>query len=131
MPSNTDVINGAYEAFGRGDVAAVFAAFAPDLEWTTPESMKAHGIGGTRKGHAEIGAFFGQLQAVFAELRLEPQEFVESGDRLVVLGTHHMRAPGGTTGTIRFVHSWTVVDGKAIRFEEFYDTAEVNRLLAS
>lgn len=57
-------------------------------------------------------------------------EYVESGDRVVAFGSHHARSASGEPFTVRFAHSWTLVDGLATRFEEFFDTVEMTRLMA-
>nr|MDT0667079.1 nuclear transport factor 2 family protein [Micromonospora sp. DSM 115978] len=93
--------------------------------------MNDFGIGGVHKGHEEVATFFGRLPIVFGELRVEPQEFVEQGDHVVVLGTHHVRTPSGVAADYRFAHAWTMSDGLATRFEEFVDTAVIHRLLSN
>jgi hypothetical protein len=129
--TNTEILRRGYEAFNRGDMSEVFRMFAPDVEWTTPEGMNDFGIGGVHKGHEEVATFFGRLPGVFGDLRVEPQRFVEQGDHVVVLGTHHVRTPSGVAADYRFAHAWTMSGGLATRFEEFVDTAVVHRLLAN
>jgi hypothetical protein len=36
---NVELVRGVYEAFGRGDVDAVFSAMEPDIEWDESEGM--------------------------------------------------------------------------------------------
>ena len=125
--SNTEILRRGYEAFERGDMSEVFRMFAPDVEWTTPEGMSEFGIGGVHKGHEEVATFFGRLPGVFGELRVEPRQFVEQDDHVVVLGTHHVRTLAGAAADYRFAHAWTMSDGLATRFEEFVDMAAVRR----
>jgi ketosteroid isomerase-like protein len=35
--ANVSVVHGIYDAFGRGDVDAVFGAMTPDIEWDEAE----------------------------------------------------------------------------------------------
>jgi uncharacterized protein len=129
--TNIDLIRNAYAAFHRRDIDMVLDAFAPDIEWTHPDGMNEWELGGTKRGHAEVRAFMRRVPGVFAAMVPTPREFVESGDRVVVFGTHHMRSHAGAEGTVRFVHSWTLAGGKAIRFEDYFDTVLVARLLGS
>lgn len=132
MPTNSEIISASYAAFRRGDVDAALTAFAPDIEWTHPDGMSDYGLGGTKKGHDEVRAFMARARTVFSEVRPEPREYVESGDRVMVIGVHHMRgARSGVAGTVRFVHTWRMAGGKAIQFEDHHDTAEVRRLVES
>jgi uncharacterized protein len=131
MTTNTDVIRGGYEAFARRDVADVLGRFAPDIEWLAPVGSP-NGIGGTYKGHEELAGFFGKLAEVYgADLGVEIEEYLEAGDRVVAVGRIQVRSASGRPVSARVVHSWTLAGGKATRFEEFFDTAELVRQLAS
>ncbi|MEU2789888.1 methyltransferase [Streptomyces sp. NPDC007100] len=130
MPTSTDLIRSAYAAFHRRDLDGVLAFFALDILWTHPDGMDAYGLGGTKKGHREVREFMARVPGVFSEMRPEPEEFVGSGDRIAVFGTHHMRgARSGVSGTVKFVHSWRIADGKATHFEDHFDSAQVRNLL--
>lgn len=130
MSTNSDIIRASYAAFRVGDVDAALACFAADIEWTHPDGMNDYGLGGTKKGIPEVRAFMARARTVFGELRPEPHEFLESGDRVVVLGTHYMRgADSGIAGTVPFVHSWRLADGKATHFDDYHDTALVRRIV--
>ena len=41
---SVEVVKGIYEAFGRGDVPAVLAATADDIEWYQAEGMPYGGL---------------------------------------------------------------------------------------
>ncbi|WP_239312331.1 MULTISPECIES: methyltransferase [unclassified Frankia] len=130
MRSNSDIIRASYEAFHRRDHKAALAAFAPDIEWTHPDGMVDYGLGGTKKGYEEILAFMARARTVFSELRPDPQEFIEQGDRVVVFGVHYMcGARSGMSGTVPFVHSWRLARGLATHFTDIHDTALVRRIV--
>jgi ketosteroid isomerase-like protein len=129
MPTNADLIRASYDAFRRGDLDAALALFHPEIAWTHPDGMSDYGLGGTKHGHAELRAFMKHARTLFQEIRPMPREFLESGNRVVVLGTHSMRsARTGRACTVDFVHSWVLEDGKATHFTDFHDTAPVRRL---
>ena len=59
---NVELIRGVYDAFARGDISAVLAAFMPETEWTEAEGFP---YAGTYKGPDAI------LQGVFMRLGTE------------------------------------------------------------
>ncbi|MGH3751134.1 MAG: methyltransferase [Pseudonocardiaceae bacterium] len=132
MPTNTEIIHESYAAFARGDIDAAMELFSPTIEWTHPQGMNDYGLGGIKKGHKQVRDFMTRARRIFSELRPAPQEFVESGDRVMVTGTHHMRvAHSGQACTVPFVHSWRLADGKATNFEDYHDTAGIRTLLGT
>jgi ketosteroid isomerase-like protein len=121
MPDNVQTLRNAYDAFARGDVATVMAAFDESIEWTVPDVLP---FGGTYHGPEAVGGFFASLPAHWEDLRVEPQEFIGDGDRVAVL----IRLSGrGAAGRLDgdSVHIWQMRDGKAVSFREYPDTARV------
>jgi ketosteroid isomerase-like protein len=130
MPTNGEIIRASYTAFAGGDVDGALSAFAPDIEWTHPGGVNDCGPARTRKGHDEVREFMTRTRAVFSSLRPELREFVESGDRVVVFGVHHVEgAHSGVAGSVPFVHSWRLADGKATHFDGRHDTSDVRRIV--
>jgi ketosteroid isomerase-like protein len=126
--SNTETVAGVYEAFARGDVEAVMAAMDPEVAWVTPPTLpwsrgRYHG----RDGLAE---YFDGFLTALADARVEPEEFLDAGERIVVLG--HERARGAESGrrfAARFAHVWTVIDGRVARMEGVVDTATIRQAI--
>ncbi|MGH3751141.1 MAG: nuclear transport factor 2 family protein [Pseudonocardiaceae bacterium] len=130
MRTYSAIIQASYAAFARGDIDAALELFSPDIEWTHPDGMNDYGLGGTEKGLDQVRDFMKRARGVFSEFRSTHEEFVESGDRVMVIGVHHMRvAHSGQVCKVRFVHSWRLADGKATHFEDYHDTAAVRALL--
>ena len=122
---NVPVLRDAYDAFARQDVAAVMAAFDEGIEWRVPESLP---FGGTYRGHGGVGEFFGTLPSHLSDLSVEPKEFIDGGDTIVVL----VRVAGtGAAGPLdqTHVHLWRMRGGKAASFTEFGDTARTLAVL--
>ncbi len=120
---DVDTIKGAYEAFARQDIPNVLAAFDESIEWHTPESLP---YGGRFRGHEEVGGFFARLPEHFDELNVEPAEFLDAGDHVVVVGQHRARGKDGEEFTAPWAMVWTMRDGKAVAFREHTDTAVIN-----
>jgi ketosteroid isomerase-like protein len=123
---NTGILRAAYAAFATGDMDTVFAAFDDAITWNTPDSVA---FGGVYHGHQGVGEFFSHLGENYSELRVEPDTYVEDGDRLVVFGHLRGRSVAGNAFDVPFTHAWTMRDGKATTFNEYYDTAKMNAAL--
>ncbi|KVP02668.1 DUF4440 domain-containing protein [Burkholderia ubonensis] len=130
MSINMQTVRESYEAFHRRDLPGVLAALAPDVRWTHPDGMSPYGLGGTKRGHDEVIAFIRHVPTHIAEMRIAPNEFIESGERIVVLGTRRVTAANGRSATLKFVHVWRFENGRAITFEDHFDTAEMIKLIA-
>jgi len=126
--SNGDIVRGLYEAFGRGDVPGVLGALDESIEWTEAEGFP---YGGTFHGHQ------GVLENVFMKLGTEwenwtavPSKIVEDGDEVVALGTYTGKfLATGKSISVPYAHAWTLRGGKAVRFQQYTDTAVVAKAL--
>jgi ketosteroid isomerase-like protein len=112
----------ANEAFNRHDFEAAFASFDPDLEWETiagaPGPERTQGRPGTIAG-------FRELIADFPDWRVEPQEFIEAAEAILVRNI--ATATGGKSGVPvcqPFTQVWSFRNGRPIRVREFLDHAE-------
>jgi ketosteroid isomerase-like protein len=130
--SPVDLVRRSYEAFARGDLAAVMAEMDDEIVWEQAQGLPH---GGTYHGLDAVRAnVFEPLDRDWwAEFSAVPDEVLEA-DRgtVVVLGRY--RGVAQRTGNpldVPFVHVWTVRDGRAVRFRQFLDTAGWNAALAS
>jgi ketosteroid isomerase-like protein/predicted ester cyclase len=123
---NVDIIRGGYAAFAAGDIPAVLALFDDDMVWSTLESVR---FGGVYHGPAGAGEFFTKLPQNYAELRVEPERYIDAGDTVVATGRHRGRTVTGNGFDVPWMHVWTLRDGKATSFTEVFDTAPVARAL--
>jgi ketosteroid isomerase-like protein len=85
MAGNVDVLRGAYQAFGRGDMQAVTETWEADIEFVGPNSTRMPGAG-THRGKEAVELLFSGMRERWEGLALSPDEFVEQGDTVVVLG---------------------------------------------
>jgi ketosteroid isomerase-like protein len=119
--ANIEIAKNCYEAFGRGDIPALLAALAEDVEWITPgEGIPTEG---TRRSRAEVGAFFEAVGNTWSFTSFEPREYIASGDTLVVMGRYggFAKATGKPVAS-DWVMVWKIRDGKVAYFREFTDT---------
>ena len=114
---NAELLRGAYEAFGRGDIPAVIALLDENIVWNAPKVLPHYMPVG---GRDDIAAFFGNLVSTWDGFNLEVDDLVASGNRVCAIG----RAGGlldGAQVSYGFVHAWTVEDGVVTRFDEYVD----------
>ena len=112
-----------YEAFDRGDADAFVGLLAHDIEWRVPEVLP---WGGARHGHDGVRTCLDLLREHVAGGWGTPEEFLDVGGRVVVLGRFAgtARATGREFET-QSVDIWAISDGVPTRLMHFVDTAVV------
>jgi uncharacterized protein len=120
---NVDTVQSYLRAFAEGNLDAVFAVSDPACELQVSDAY--FDAPRTYRGHQGMRELFAAQAEVFDPFRLEPEEFLDAGDRVLVIA----RAGGlarrsGVEVMGRFGHLWTVRDGKIVHFKEFKDPAE-------
>jgi ketosteroid isomerase-like protein len=115
--ADIETLRANYEAMSRGDWDAAFRLWHPYVELETGDRIMRPGI---YRGPDEIKGFFEDLLEPFAEVSVEPEEFFDRGDRIVVYLLVRSR-PKGSTATLvnRIGHLVTMRDGKAARIQIF------------
>ena len=116
--SLTQLARRGYDFFNRTGESD-FNLLDPEIEWTegadVPEPQIYHGHDGVRR---QQEAFW----AAWDSFRMEPEDFIEVGDKLVVIVRVEGRGKAsGVEVEARMAHLWTIRDQKAIRFEIFGD----------
>jgi len=125
--SNVDSARSAYDAFGRGDLEALKENFAEDAVWVTSDELP---LGGETRGRDAILANFAQIPNYWSSFSVEPEDFIDCGNYVVVRGTQRA---GNDKGSFEapFLHLLEYGDdGKAVRGEFFTDSAKAAKLLA-
>ena len=124
--SNIDTARAAYEAFGKGDLDALREDFAEDAVWVTSDELP---LGGTVEGRDAILGNFAQIPNYWSSFSVDPEEFIDAGEYVVVRGTQRAANDKGSFEA-PFVHVLKYgADGKTVRGEFFTDSAKAARLL--
>ena len=119
---DVSTMRGAYEAFNRGDIPAVLAAFDPEIDWHEPGGGEAPS--GTFHGPEAVAQdVFASVSEHFQEFRAERHQFIDAGDHVVVVGRFRGRAKGGRRLDAPYAHVWAMRDGKAVRFHNHVEAA--------
>jgi ketosteroid isomerase-like protein len=107
---NVDKLEWFYEAFNAQDVEPLLAFVDPEFVYRTRDEFPGGGSYDLKGALDRISA----LRELFDELRWEPQEFIDVGERTVVVVRQiaHGRASGVMLdGSI--VHVWLLQGGRA------------------
>jgi ketosteroid isomerase-like protein len=110
-------LRGVYQAFNEGGVEAVFERLAPEFQIRDRESSPDRE---TRYGKEGIKQLFDSYMEAFDALRLEPEEFIEVGDQIVVSLTQRIRGKGsGAEVEAKVAHVWTLRNGEVVGLRIF------------
>jgi ketosteroid isomerase-like protein len=109
------------KAWNDGDFRTAFGALPEDVEWNPapsyPEVRKLH-------GPDEIVAYFEELRKSFPDVRTELREFIQVGERTVIVGFQGI-GTGGSSGAGTTIDIWQVwemrEDFVPFRISEFFD----------
>jgi ketosteroid isomerase-like protein len=123
--ANIALVQSLYAAFGRGDIATIVSAAAPDVVWHVHGRPKDYPALGVHKGPQGVKKFFEIVADTQDVSSFTPREFYPSGDKVFVRGHYAwtMRKTGKSV-SMEWLHMFTVRDGKLAAFDEFTDTAQ-------
>jgi ketosteroid isomerase-like protein len=112
---NVDKTRDFIAAYNRRDFDAAVQSFDPEVDWVLP----AHQRSDSCKGPGEVRRFWEGLDETFEELRLDPQEFVDAGDRVAVRLRYYGRGKesGIEIETEMYHQVTTFRDGTMVRIE--------------
>ena len=124
--TNTEIVKGMYEAFGRGDIEGILNKLTDDAVWLSSPESKTIPTGGTFRGRAGVANFFQKVADSIEFDAFMPEKYVEQGDIVVALGTYSGRSKPLNK---KFSSPWAMVFtfrcGKLAKFEEHLDTEAV------
>ena len=125
---NVKVVQDAYAAFGRGDVQGILDRLDDSIVWHGVYGTGSHvPTSGERRGKTAVAEFFTQVGAHVNFSRFEPREFVATGDKVVTLGHYTAKTSAGKNFESDFAMVFTMRGGKVVRFQEFTDSAAIDR----
>ena len=120
---NVAKVKEAYEAFKKGNIQAVLATMAEDIDWFTPGPNELIPFVGHYKGRSAVAKFFESLAASEEVLAFEPHDFVSEGDSVVACLRYRARVrKTGKEYEDEGVHIFHFRDGKIAKFREYLNT---------
>jgi ketosteroid isomerase-like protein len=112
-----------FDAFDRGDYDDLVADVAHDVRFDAPDVLP---WGGTRHGHDGLRTMLETLREHVDGGWGDPDDILDAGDRLVVLG--RLRGTARATGAgfeTPFAQIWALADGVPVGIEVYLDSAAI------
>jgi ketosteroid isomerase-like protein len=120
---NVEIVRRLSEFLERRDWDGMTDLFDPNVE--------LHGtVGGLEEGkilrglNQITGAFDTELDDAWDEHRIEPQEFIDAGDRVVVLHREYQRSKSGVELVVETASIFDVQDGRVVRIQGYMNPTE-------
>ena len=85
MGRNADIVRDVFSAFTRRDTEALLALCDPEIVFTPPTGRLA-GRDEPYRGYDGMRTYLADVARVWQELRSEPDEYIELGDRVLCTG---------------------------------------------
>lgn len=123
---NVRIVKHMYASFHEGNIDAVLATFADDIDWLQSGPKDIFAFSGPFHGITGMHAYFKALKE-----SLDIQEFVEveffgHDDRVVVFGTEKgVVKPTGGEYYYEWTHVFFMSGGKITKYRDYFDTAAV------
>lgn len=119
---NVEAFKRGVDAYNRRDVEALLEELHPKVEWRPLLPVLLGGEAVVYRGHEEARQGIRELEEAFAELRAEPLEFRDLGERVVAIGHLHGRGKeSGVETESPIVWLADFANGKIVRIREYLD----------
>jgi ketosteroid isomerase-like protein len=114
-----------YEAYGRGDVEAVLAEVADDVDWAAEAASTSVPWYGSYRGKAEVPRFFKEIGSSIEVTEFTPLSFTSNEtDVIVALWWAYTVNATGKRAAMHMQHWWRFGDGKIVFFRGSEDTEQ-------
>jgi ketosteroid isomerase-like protein len=112
---NLEIVRSIYRLWSREESARHL--IHPDIEYVNPPYAVESGV---RRGRTSLG----RIRQVYPDFHVEPEQFIDAGEDVVVIGVARGTSASGVEAQWRQGYVWTIRDGQAIRFRWFNQPAE-------
>ena len=122
---NVEIVRAAIDAWSRGDWDTALRNAAPDLEY---DLSRAPGPFRGVYRRDQVPQAWADLTEGLTSPRIEPHDFIEAGEHVVVPWTFHARGRDGIEVQARTTWSFTIRDGAVERiclYQEQQEALEV------
>ncbi len=127
---NIKTIAQVYDAFGRGDVAAILDAVTDDVDWASEAASDAAPWWGVRHGKEAVAAFFTEFGSTMDVDEFTPVSFAANEtDVLTVVRLRVRSRATGKSAAMDLHHIFTFRDGKIACYRGTEDTAQTEAVL--
>ena len=111
-----EIVQGLYEAFGRGDIDHILAQLTDDVDWASCPGSDAAPWHGVQRGPAEVPAFFKALAGTLQITEFTPLSFASNETDVMVVTHWAATAPATGKSAEMDIHHWWRFRGDKIYF---------------
>ena len=130
--ANIKTIMSVYEAFGRGDVAAILDTVASDVDWAAEADPAVAPWHGVRHGRAAVAAFFADFGSTMEVEEFTPVSIAANDTDVLSVVRFRVRSRAtGKTAAMDLHHWFTFRDSKIAHYRGTEDTAQTQAVLQS
>jgi len=127
---NIKTIAQVYDAFGRGDVAAILDAVTDDVDWASEAALNAAPWWGVRHGKEAVAAFFTEFGSTMEVDEFTPVSFAANETDVLTVVRFWVRSRAtGKSAAMDLHHIFTFRDGKIAYYRGTEDTAQTEAVL--
>lgn len=131
--SNVETVKRVYALAERAwrsevDAAVLAQVYDPDI---VIEERPDFPDSDTYQGYAGLTRWWTAFRDVYEDVRLEPQEFIPHGNRVVVRVRHVLRSKGGVALEQEVAHVFTVRDERIVHMTGYTDVEEALRIVGA
>ena len=129
MTDHRKTVQSMYEAFQRGDIAAILAKMSPDVVWDGWPDNRAQQAGvpwlQCRKGREGVAGFFKELGSMKFH-SFQVRNLLAGGNQVAAeVAVEIELIPSGAVYRDEEIHLWTFdSSGEVVRFRHYIDTAK-------
>jgi ketosteroid isomerase-like protein len=116
---NVELVDRAIDALGRGDWDGVLEHAAPEFQFDLSRAT-----GPWRGVHGRDGSVWTGFFEDWESARVEPGEFIQAGEHVVVPLTFHGVGRDGIEVHARVIWTWTIRDGAIVRICMYHNRKE-------
>jgi ketosteroid isomerase-like protein len=119
---NVEIVRRGYDALNHGDIEGMIKTADPQVRWDVSQRVFNPAV---YEGHDGIRRFVEEIDEVWEDFRLEPLEFIDAGDKVVV--SHLVRGRGKGSGVeveLPSTNVYSLRNGKVIETRMYREHGE-------
>ena len=126
--ANITLVRRLYDSGMAPEVTAEI--IAPDLVWDITPGFPNSGV---YIGWDKVASdFFGPMMPNYDSFGAVPEQFfADDQDHVFVLGHYHAETKTGNKADVRFIHLWTIRDGKLAHMQQAADSHILHQALGN
>jgi ketosteroid isomerase-like protein len=121
-PRDEELVRTAFEHWNRSDFEAALEYVDPDVEWRTANPLLD--LPPVSRGHEAVRAFWETWTSSWNNIRIEPEEFIDAGDELLVLVRWRATSQAGIDVDQPVAFRFLIRDQRVTRFISYWERAE-------